>query len=56
MSLVCRSVTVGVFDDNDPVAFFPLRNVAVSNLLPVVDDFANPDSAQVVNVDVGRVG
>ena len=56
VSLVCYSIAVGVFNDDDSVAIGSLRNVSVSNLLSIVDDFANPNSSKVVNVDVGWVG
>jgi len=50
------AILVGVGDDQDAVAGFAFGNVTVGDLLPVVDDFANPNSAHVVDVDVGRIG
>ena len=47
--LVRRGVAVGVFEDEDAVAFGTFAQV-----LAVVDDFADPDAATMINVDAGR--
>ena len=53
VDLSADAVTVGVLENQDAVAFFALRRVLIAKAA-VVDDFADPDAAEMVDVDVGR--
>ena len=56
MGFVRRTIAVGVFDDDDPIAFSSFGDIVVGNLLAIVHHFANPNATKMINVDVRRVG
>ena len=48
--LVADAIAVGVFEDQDAIPFLPLAET-----MPIVHHLANPDSAEMVDVDAGRI-
>ena len=53
---VCFSISIGVFKDQDSIAFFPFFQVPVGDPMSIIDDFANPDAAQMIDINISRVG
>jgi hypothetical protein len=53
--LVGNGVAVGVLKNQNPIPRLSNFGVGVAKV-PIIDDFANPDSAQTVNIHVRRVG
>lgn len=50
---ICFTVVIGVFEYEDAVAFRAVGVIAIGKSA-VVDNFADPDASEMVNVDIGR--
>ncbi len=51
---VSRSIAIGIFEHQNPIAFFARRSISVAKM-PIIQHFANPNTPQMININIRRV-